>query len=223
MKNNKRTLIVSGGIISFDFVEKYLKQESFDYVIAADSGLTATHRLGLEVDYILGDFDSVPPEIIEEYKNKREFDESFEIRKYNPIKDYTDTQIAIKTAINLGSTEIVLIGGSGSRIDHLISNIQNFVLALEKDIKCSLVDENNKLYLINKPTTIYKQKSFGTYISLLPLTPIVEKVILKGFKYSLDEYDIRIGESIGVSNEIVDDEARIIFNGGILIVVETRD
>ena len=222
-ETNNRTLIISGGNVSLDFAEEYLKRESFDYFIAADYGLLTANKLGLHVNYILGDFDSVPKEIIEEYREKEKEDESFKIRQYNPIKDFTDTQIAIETAMKMNPSEIVILGAIGTRTDHTISNIQNLRLPLEKDIKCTLIDEHNKLYLINKPTTIYKQDLFGPYISLLPLTTLVEKVTLKGFKYSLDSYDIHLGESIGVSNQLSHKKAEIIFEKGILIVVEARD
>ena len=60
---NNRVLIISGGSISANFIEDYLQQESFEYIIVADYGLLVADKLGLEVDYILGDFDSVPKEI----------------------------------------------------------------------------------------------------------------------------------------------------------------
>ena len=79
------------------------------------------------------------------------------------------------------------------------------------------------MYIINKSIKLYKHDLFGSYISLLPLTPLVKRVTLKGFKYPLNEHDIEIGYSIGVSNEIIDDCAEIIFESGILVVVESRD
>ena len=224
MKNKQgRALIISGSTISIEFLENYLKKEVFDYIIAADYGLLTAHKLNLPVNYILGDFDSVPKEIIDNYREKNKNDNSFTIKKYNPEKDFTDTQIAIEAAIGLGPEEIVIVGGTGTRLDHTLSNIQNLILPLENNIKCSLVDEHNKLYIINKATKLYKLDLFGSYISLLALTPIVEKVTLKGFKYPLYEYDIKLGHSIGVSNEIIDESAEVIFESGLMVVVESRD
>jgi len=218
-----KTLIISGSGISTSFLKEYLKEEVFDYIIAADYGLLTAHKLGLSLDHILGDFDSVPQEIINEYREKNKKDKSFIIEKYKPEKDYTDTQIAIETAIELGAKEIVIVGGTGTRLDHTLSNIQNLLLPLSKNIKCCLVDEHNKLYIIDKSTKIQRKNIFGSYISLLPLTSVVTKVTLKGFKYPLNEYNIEMGHSIGVSNEIVEDCAEIIFESGLLVVVESRD
>ncbi|NMB42604.1 MAG: thiamine diphosphokinase [Clostridiales bacterium] len=218
-----RTLIISGSKVSTSFLREYLSKEAFDYIIAADYGLLTAHKLELALNYILGDFDSVPQEIINEYKEKNKDDKSFIIKKYNPEKDFTDTQIAIETAMELGSKEIVIVGGTGTRLDHTLSNVQNLLLPLRKNIKSSLVDEHNKLYIIDKSTKIYKKDIYGSYVSLLPITPVVEKVTLKGFKYPLNDYNIEMGHSIGVSNELIDDFGEIVFESGLLLVVEARD
>jgi thiamine pyrophosphokinase len=218
-----RTLIISGSKVSTSFLREYLSKEAFDYIIAADYGLLTAHKLELALNYILGDFDSVPQEIINEYKEKNKDDKSFIIKKYNPDKDFTDTQIAIETAMELGSKEIVIVGGTGTRLDHTLSNVQNLLLPLRKNIKSSLVDEHNKLYIIDKSTKIYKKDIYGSYVSLLPITPVVEKVTLKGFKYPLNDYNIEMGHSIGVSNELIDDFGEIVFESGLLLVVEARD
>lgn len=223
MKTSNKILIVSGGHISIPFVKTYLQKEDFDYIIAADHGLEAADELGLPIDCILGDFDSVSKELINKYKNKEKEEGSLIIRKYNPKKDYTDTQIAIETALTLKPDEIVIIGGSGTRLDHTIANIHNLLIPLKNNIRCSLVDNYNKLYLINEPTEIYKNKSFGNYISLIPLTKQVKNVSLKGFKYPLDKVDMYLGDSVGVSNEITEEKASILFDDGILIIIETRD
>lgn len=223
MKNNKKVLIISGGSISLSFIKEYLRDKEFEYIIAADYGLLVAHKLDLPVDYILGDFDSVPKEIIEEYRNKQKDDETPMIRKYNPVKDYTDTQIAIEAALELDPDELVILGGSGTRLDHTLSNIQNLLIVLKRDIKCSLVDEYNKLYLINKTTKLYKKDIFGSFFSLLPLTQLVEGVTLTGFKYPLENVDMEKGYSLGVSNEVVENEAQITLDSGILIVIESRD
>lgn len=61
------------------------------------------------------------------------------------------------------------------------------------------------------------------YVSLLPLTTTAEKVTLKGFKYSLDKADLKIGESIGVSNEQVAEFATIDIEKGVLILIRSKD
>jgi len=93
---------------------------------------------------------------------------------------------------------------------------------LKKNIECKIINENNEIQLIEKGIEIKKDDNYK-YVSLLPLTTTVEKVTLKGFKYSLDKADLKIGESIGVSNEQIEEFATIDMEKGILILIRSKD
>jgi thiamine pyrophosphokinase len=220
---NKRILIITGGYLSIEFARNYLKNQAFDTVIAVDSGLAYVSELNIDLQYIVGDFDSVPKEYLVKYQNKANTDHSINIIKYNPEKDETDTQIAIELGIQLGADEITLLGATGTRLDHLLANVQLLSIALEHNIKAYIVDEYNKLYFIDHNTTLRKDQLYGPYLSLIPYTEVVEAVTLEGFKYPLLKRDLRIGASIGISNEVIAEEAAIIFQSGILIVTESKD
>ncbi len=61
------------------------------------------------------------------------------------------------------------------------------------------------------------------YISLIPLTERVENINLKGFKYELKNGVLEIGTSLGISNEIIGNQATIEFDKGILIMINSKD
>lgn len=216
-------LILTGGTISREFAADYLTGRCFDTVIAADSGLVTLDELKLPVHYIIGDFDSVPEELLDRYRQNGGGNPAVTIKKYNPVKDATDTHIAIELALELGAEEIVVLGATGTRIDHLLANIHLLVLPLQKNIKASIVDGHNKIYLINRNMTLCKKEMYGPFLSLLPLTETVTEVTLKGFKYPLTKRTLHIGESIGVSNEIAGAQADITLKDGILIAIESKD
>lgn len=213
------TLIVSGGKINLDFLYKYYNDNKNSTIIAVDKGLNALHELNIIPHHIVGDFDSINKETLFLYSNNP----NIVVHKYNPEKDYTDTDIAIKLAIDLNSSCINIIGGFGNRIDHLLANIHILMHGLNANIPCYLLDEYNKVYLINGTTKIFKSKAYGKYISLIPLTSSVSGLTLKGFKYPLNDYTLPIGVSLGISNEIVDNIATISFKDGILIIIESSD
>ncbi|MBE5820755.1 MAG: thiamine diphosphokinase [Clostridiales bacterium] len=110
----------------------------------------------------------------------------------------------------------------GTRIDHTLANINILMQPLKKNIECKIINENNEIQLIEKGIEIKKDDNYK-YVSLLPLTTTVEKVTLKGFKYSLDKADLKIGESIGVSNEQIEEFATIDMEKGILILIRSKD
>ena len=188
-------------------------------VIAGDRGLEVLYQLKIIPNHVVGDFDSVSPEILEFYKKQPKII----FHTYNAEKDNTDTDIALKLAIQIKSSEITILGALGKRMDHAIANIHILKDALGANIPCQILDEHNRIYLVNTEKTLEKDKVYGKYISLIPLTSTVEGLTLKGFKYPLNKYNLPIGISLGISNEIIEDIAHIEMEKGILIVIESKD
>lgn len=213
------TLIVAGGEINLAFLENYYLSKKPGIIIAVDKGLDTLNKLNILPNHIVGDLDSVNQSLIESNKNNPKIN----IHQYQPEKDYTDTDIALKLAISLHSSHIAIIGALGKRMDHALANIHILTLALDANIPCEILDANNLIYLVNNAHTIEKSTTNGKYISLIPLTSKVEGLTLTGFKYPLNNYSLSIGKSLGISNEIIDDTATIFLKKGILIVIESRD
>ena len=188
-------------------------------IIVCDRGLEALYKLKIIPNHVVGDFDSVSPEILEFYKKQSQII----FHTYHAEKDNTDTDIALKLAIRLKSSKITIMGALGKRIDHALANIHILKDALEANIPCQIIDEHNRIYLINKEITLEKDKIYGKYVSLIPLTSEVEGITLTGFKYPLENYTLPIGTSLGISNEIIEDRAHVEMKKGILIVIESRD
>ena len=222
-----KTLIVTGGSLDINWAKGFVKTINAEYIIAADSGLKYINELGLMPDMILGDYDSVDKKIFEKYNGNTK------TITYPCEKDYTDTHLALKKAIekikklqdtSKDSTEdeIAIIGATGTRYDHAFTNI--FVLdeSLEAGIRCAIYDKNNKIYLADKSFEIRKDKQFGDYLSFAPMTPEAG-LSLSGVKYPLDRYTLRQGESICQSNEITEIIAKVEIFTGKLVVFETRD
>ncbi len=213
------TLIIAGGEINIKILEKYCVNVSKQNIIAVDRGLEALYQLQMIPNHVVGDFDSVSPEILTFYKNQPQII----FHKFNAEKDNTDTDIALKLAIQLKSSKITILGALGKRMDHALANIHILKDALEANIPCQIIDEHNQIYLINKEMTLEKDKVYGKYVSLIPLTSTVEGLTLTGFKYPLNEYTLPIGTSLGISNEIIEDRAYIKMKKGILIAIESKD
>lgn len=214
-----KTLIVTGGNINKHFLIKTIDEIKFDTIIAVDNGLKILGEVKIKPNHIVGDFDTVEDKILNLYKN----DKSIKIHQFNPIKDNTDTDIAIRLAIELKSEQVIIIGAIGTRIDHVLGNIQVLKYAMDNEVECKIIDEKNEIQLINKTKILKKKEINKKYISLIPLTEKVENINLKGFKYELENGTLTIGSSLGISNEIIEEEAKIQFNNGILIMINSSD
>ena len=157
-----RTCIISGGMIEPDFAFPYLQKQQFDIILAADRGLEFCYHYQIMPTYILGDFDSLSPEILNYYKENH----VAPIREFNPMKDNTDTDIAFQQAIVLGSSEITILGATGGRLDHFLSIVQNLKTAWEKKIPAYIVDSRNLITIpVETSFEIRKEEQFGKYVS----------------------------------------------------------
>ena len=187
--------------------------------IAVDGGLAAVKSLNIRPDAIVGDFDTVKGELLEEYRRMG----GIAFEQHQPEKDETDTELALRTAMEAGVNDIVLLGATGGRLDHSIGNIHLLYACLQKGVKASIVDEKNRLYILDQGKTYRFGEIWGKYISFLPLTEEVHGITLKGFKYPLTDRDIRIGTSLCISNELAEKTGTITFRDGVLICVESHD
>lgn len=192
------TLIVSGGELEQEFLKNFVLDKKIDYIIAVDKGLEILDEINVQPDCMLGDFDSINQEIFSKYNDK-----NIKITKLNPEKDFSDTHMALKLAIELKSTEVYILGALGKRMDHAIANIHILKEALDNNVECKIIDKKNRIELLATGTRKI-QKSKYKYISLFPLTTQVEGITLKGFKYPLNDATLAIGHSIGVSNELIE-------------------
>jgi thiamine pyrophosphokinase len=213
-------LIVTGGPINLTFAKNFIMERTFDHIIAVDGGLNAVSKLELIPDAIVGDFDSADESVLKEFKN-RPLNTTWEIHK--PEKDETDTELAMNTAIRLGCTKLILLGATGGRLDHFLGNLHLLYASLKQGVEAAIVDERNWITATDKERIFEADKTFGTYISFLPLTEEVKGITLTGFKYPLHKKDITIGTSLCISNELTGASGKMTFDSGILICVESRD
>lgn len=215
---SKKIVIVSGGKLEEAFILSVL-EEGADCIIGVDRGLEFLYRHQIMPSYIVGDFDSVNQEIVDYYRNETRVP----IREYNPVKDASDTEIAVRLAMTLGCSELIILGATGGRVDHLWANIQILTIPFRMGIPARILDSCNRIRLIGGYTVLKKAEAYGPYFSVFPLGGEVYNFSLIGAKYPLNRHNLTPYDSLCVSNQIEEDEVEIRFPGGIVILMETRD
>ena len=190
-------------------------------LVAADRGLEAFWALREAPDIAVGDFDSVSSEALAWYTGC----EGFRLERHRPEKDQSDTELAFETAREAGVKSLTLMGATGTRLDHTLSNIHLLKTAEDLGLHCILLDGNNRIRLVSGRTVFYRERDRYPYISFLPLSEEVFPITLTGFRYPLKEYHMVLGaESTRcVSNEIEQEEAVLDFSSGLLLAVEAND
>lgn len=218
----KDTIIVSGGNIHKDFALDFLKKNKTENscLIAADRGVEFFMGTDLEPDVAVGDFDSLSAEGAKYMETLKHT----EIRRLKPEKDDSDTQSAANYAIEQGTERIMILGATGNRIDHLMANFGLLMLGKTKQVQIVLVDAYNYMSLIESGMILKKEEQFGKYVSFFPIEGEVTGLTLKGFKYPLNSYTLKVEDSgLTVSNEISDPEAEVTFETGKLLMIMSRD
>ncbi len=217
----KTCLIVTGGKIDLDFARSFLRKESIQKVIAVDGGLEAADQLGLVPDYIVGDFDTVKPSVLERFRQIP----YIVWEQHKPEKNETDTELARSRAMTLGCGRIYFLGATGGRLDHMLTNLHTLYVCMQSGVEAYLIDRQNKLCLLDEGKTFYRDQLWGNYVSFLPFTEEVTGITLKGFRYPLTDRTIKRGQEAGlcISNELVGESARLDFQDGILICMESHD
>lgn len=217
MKSTNNIVIVTGGSIDTGFLSDYLKTYKDLYIIGVDKGLISLRELGITPDLIVGDFDSAGEEI------KRMYEGLPQTICLQPEKDYTDTHVALMKALELTPKTITMLGATGSRIDHMMANIGLLKFCAKAGVDAYIMDGNNRIRMIDKHCRIEKDKAYGKYISCIPFSDTVTGVTLKGFKYPLDNATMIKENSIGISNELREEDGHISIDKGYLLVMETKD
>lgn len=182
-----------------------------DCVICADGGANYAYRLGLIPDYIVGDMDSVEPEVSAHYAGAGSV-----LKKYPRSKDFTDTQLALSLAQELGAREIILLGSLGGRADHAMANLYAGLTAAEQGIKVIHYTPQCRVYLLQGQLTL--QGSPGDLVSVLALTESATGVYETGFEYPLDNVVMEMKNPFAVSNIMSASQAEIRVDKGILLV-----
>jgi thiamine pyrophosphokinase len=209
-----RAIVIGGGEApSKELILSYLDKEAL--IIAADGGANILYEYNMTPQYLLGDFDSISPQIFEEIQG------SCDVIKFPVEKDYTDSDLALDKATELGATEVVFLGCTGKRVDHFLGNICVLYRALKRGILAYIVDEYNILYLIDKPTLLKGEK--GDTFSLLSYFQNVKGLTITGAKYSLKNFDLEVENNLTISNKFDCREVNIEFKSGVLLVNRCKD
>ena len=212
-------MIFSGGTLEQSFALEEYEKIKPEIVIGVDRGLEFLYHNGILPTHIVGDFDSVSPEVIDYYKK----DSDIFIREFNPVKDASDTEIAIRLAIELGVEELYILGGTGTRLDHVWANVQTLKIAHDAGVKAYILDKCNRISPIEEQATLSRENAYGPYFSVFPLGETISDFSIKGAKYPLENHTLCPYDSLTVSNQFTEDEVEISFPGGIVILMETRD
>lgn len=185
---------------------------AFDYVIAADSGLHAALRLGLRVDLVVGDLDSVDHALLER--------SDAEVDRHPTAKDQTDIVLALDRARDLGAGAAVVVSGGGGRLDHALANL--LVLAAPRYAHMRVSAHIGDAAVAVVRDRWETRAPAGTVVSLFAVDGPA-RVTTEGLRYPLHDEVLAPLSSRGVSNEFAGGPAVVRVSDGTVLMIRPGD
>lgn len=209
-----RAIIAVNGLIQdYSLLHPLLSDDV--YRVAADGGTLHWLALGRVPHLIVGDLDSLSPELVE-----RLAAQGVRIERHPREKDQTDIELAIERAIEEGADEVLLIGALGGRLDQTLANV---LLLAQRSWPATirLIEGDQIAEVLRGPGAVTFTGAVGDLVSLLPLSPTVQGVTYRGLRYPLEDAELSFGTTRAISNELIETNASISIRQGIALVVRT--
>ena len=224
-------IILAGGDLTPEYAEKIIDEYSSRgevFLAAADAGLEICDKAGRKPDLLLGDFDTVKQEVLQEYLGL----DGLSLERHDPVKDASDLELCVDSLLDRGIRNAVILGALGGRADHTLANIRLTYYGMRKGMDLRLLDPQNRIRCFRAEGSgsffIPRVSQWGKYVGLFPIGAASVTISLEGFRYPLKEYELSDASSpsFTISNEITGEEGTVRFRGpdrAGLIVIESKD
>ena len=204
----KKAIILANGIHPKKSVFTFLQKSGYTTLVCADGGANSAFKLGLFPDFIIGDLDSINVGVLEYYRAKSK------IIKYKRQND-TDVEKCLKFLIKKKCDEVILLGGTGDRLDHSFCNL-GIVLKFFDRIKVGILHQ--KSFLTCYAGNVELETEKGEVVSIYGIDKKT-KIISNGLKYPLQKVALPFGEKESTSNVAKSNKVNLKISGGKIFVI----
>jgi thiamine pyrophosphokinase len=212
MKISRAVILLSGNLSDVESVRQYVDRDTL--LIGCDGGTRHILNLGLKPHVVIGDFDSYTSPMSDS-------DNGTEYIRYPKDKDITDSELAIRYAIERGCNDIILAGLLGDRVDHLLGNILLLTKRSFANVALKIIAGNQEIYLIRAQQVNISGKK-GDTISFIPIKGRAKVSRAVGLKYDLSKYELSLQGNQGISNVLTRATAEVTVAKGPLLVIHER-
>ncbi len=218
------TVVFSGGPILPEAVRTALAGLQPGLTVAADSGLVACRRAGLEADVVVGDMDSVPAQVLHSARTV-----GSRIDSHPSDKDATDLELALDLAMELsvqrfegwlsatGRNRIVVVASGGGRLDHLVATVALVGASRYAAVEIDAWMGATRVLPVHGFRRI--EAARGSTVTLLSLHGTCSGVSTEGLEWPLDDDLLDAAHTRGVSNRVLGEEFEVSVDAGVVTVL----
>jgi thiamine pyrophosphokinase len=192
------------------------------FLLAVDRGANDLYRHQIIPDLIIGDMDSINPEVHDHFR------ELTRIILYPEKKEATDTELALDWCSDNDFRDILIVNDLQGEFAHSLGVVMLLFKARERGIRAAIFTMRELVFLIPQ---IYQSNGAASCrrwscrgrprrrISLIPLSDSVKHISTSGLEYPLDKDELFRYATRGLSNVFVDGEIEICYEFGELLGV----
>ena len=210
-----KAIVVAGGDAA---PEDAARLADADLVIAADSGAEWLDARGIRPDVLLGDMDSIQPDLLERLSN-----EGVTIERHPADKDASDAELAVERAVADGAADVVMLGAlGGGRLDHELANLLLVADDRWRGHRLQIVRGGTTARAAHAGEKLELAGAVGDLVTLFSVSGDAWGVRTEGLRYPLVGESLGLGRSRGLSNQVEKAPASVSLERGTLLVIETR-
>lgn len=204
----------AGGDFAVDHLPMDKVREQ-DLVVCVDRGLEYCLQAGLHPHMLIGDLDSVPQSLLQD-------DRIANVKRYvfPTEKAASDLELALTILLEEDVDDVILLGVSGGRSDHMLFNWQ-LVRCRQWPFSLQFIDETTHTYVLEGAQDVVIDSAPGSFLSLLAMESSTG-VSTTGLQYPLAGAVIEAGSTLGLSNVVVSKTIRVEISAGTLLVMVQR-
>lgn len=182
-------------------------------VIAADSGYDHAVALGLPVDLVVGDLDSISPTGLAHATAA-----AVPVERHPADKDATDTELALDRAVADGAERVIVLSGGGDRIDHLLATLFLVASRRYRAVGVELWWGDTRIAVVHGGDEQPVVAGLDSLFSVLPVHGPVGALDIDGAEYPLVSADVAAGSTLGVSNRSAGAAVVRVGTGTVLVI-----
>jgi len=179
-------------------------------------GLAEANRLGVHVDLLVGDMDSVAASDLDAFERQ-----GGRVRRFPEDKDATDLALAIDEALDDGAQRVTVVGGDRGRLDHAVGNALLLGSPRYAGVEIDAVFGDARLHVVRDRREIPGLP--GELVSLFALGGVARGVRTEGLRWPLDGAALEPGSSLGVSNRFLGERAAVRVDDGVILAIRPGD
>lgn len=192
-----------------------------DTLIAADGGANHLLKMGILPEIVIGDLDSVDEKLLHKLSSA-----GVAIEKYSEDKNETDFELALRYAVELQPSSILIVAALGGRLDQTLANLSMLTNLALSSIDIRLDDGVEEVFFCRASAASGGQAAVqgrsGDTVSLIPWQAPVEGVTTEGLQWPLSGETLYPDKSRGISNVMLADSASVSIRTGLLLIVHRR-